>query len=123
MRGTRRRIIRGQPHAWPKPISMPRIIRSAIRKTGSDAVAVAADAPERYAASRWNADYALATSAAETYSLSWTRLTMRLRPRVRRTAWTEVRRRPGGNESEMTGAGRGGKTVPLGYQEPISCDT
>ena len=22
----------------------------------------------------------------------------------------------------MTGAGRGGKTVPLGYQEPISCD-
>ena len=28
----------------------------------------------------------------------------------------------GGNESKMTGAGRGGKTVPLGYQEPISCD-
>jgi hypothetical protein len=22
----------------------------------------------------------------------------------------------------MTGAGRAGKTVPLGYQEPISCD-
>jgi hypothetical protein len=22
----------------------------------------------------------------------------------------------------MTGAGRGGKTVPLGYEEPISCD-
>ena len=22
----------------------------------------------------------------------------------------------------MTGTGRGGKTVPLGYQEPISCD-
>ena len=22
----------------------------------------------------------------------------------------------------MAGAGRGGKTVPLGYQEPISCD-
>ena len=23
----------------------------------------------------------------------------------------------------MTGAGRGGKTVPLSHQEPISCDT
>jgi hypothetical protein len=23
----------------------------------------------------------------------------------------------------MTGTGGGGKTVPLGYQEPISCDT
>jgi len=23
----------------------------------------------------------------------------------------------------MTGAGRGGKTVPLGHKEPISCDT
>jgi hypothetical protein len=23
----------------------------------------------------------------------------------------------------MTGAGRGGKTVPLGYEEPISCNT
>jgi hypothetical protein len=43
--------------------------------------------------------------------------------RARRPAWTEVRRWPGGNESKMTGAGRGGKTVPLGYQEPISCDT
>jgi hypothetical protein len=40
-----------------KPISMPRIIRSAIRKTGTEAVAAAADAPERYAASRWSADY------------------------------------------------------------------
>src|SRR5258707_1223507 len=28
----------------------------------------------------------------------------------------------GGNESKMSGAGRGGKTVPLGHQEPISCD-
>jgi len=43
--------------------------------------------------------------------------------RARRSAWAEVRRRRGGNESKMTGAGRGGKTVPLGYQEPISCNT
>ena len=42
--------------------------------------------------------------------------------RTRRSARAEVRRRPGGNESKMTGAGRGGKTVPLGHQEPISCD-
>src|SRR5437762_10682579 len=42
--------------------------------------------------------------------------------RARRPAWAEVRRRPGGDESKMTGAGRGGKTVPLGHQEPISCD-
>ena len=42
--------------------------------------------------------------------------------RTRRPARAEVRRRPGGNESKMTGAGRGGKTVPLGHQEPISCD-
>src|SRR5580658_6657706 len=58
MPGARRRIIRAQPHAWPKPISMPRIIRSAIRKTGTEAVAAAVDAPERYAASRWSVDYA-----------------------------------------------------------------
>src|SRR5580704_7924303 len=43
--------------------------------------------------------------------------------RARRSAWAEVRRRRGGDESKMTGAGRGGKTVPLGYEEPISCDT
>src|SRR5580658_1962973 len=43
--------------------------------------------------------------------------------RARRSAWAEVRRWRGGNESKMTGAGRGGKTVPLGYQEPISCNT
>ena len=40
--------------------------------------------------------------------------------RTRRPAWPEVWREPGGNESKMTGSGRGGKTVPLGYQEPIS---
>jgi len=39
--------------------------------------------------------------------------------RTRRTARAEVRRWPGGNESKMTGAGRGGKTVPLGHQEPM----
>src|SRR5580693_7654723 len=39
-----------------------------------------------------------------------------------RAAWAEVRRWSGDNESKMTGAGRGGKTVPLGYEEPISCD-
>ena len=43
--------------------------------------------------------------------------------RARRSAWAEVRRRCGGNESKTTGAGRGGKTAPLGYQEPISCNT
>jgi hypothetical protein len=37
-------------------------------------------------------------------------------------ARAEVRRWPEGSESKMTGAGRGGKKVPLGYQEPISCD-
>jgi len=42
--------------------------------------------------------------------------------RTRRPARAEVRRRPRGNESKMTGAGRGGKTVPLDHQEPISCD-
>src|SRR5437879_1385573 len=31
-----------------------------------------------------------------------------------------VWRRLAGSESKMTGAGRGGKTVPLGHQEPIS---
>jgi hypothetical protein len=40
----------------------------------------------------------------------------------RRSARAEVRRRPGDNEFESAGAGRGGKTGPLGYQEPISCD-
>ena len=40
--------------------------------------------------------------------------------RTRRPAWPEVWREFGGNESKMTGSGRGGKTVPLGYQEPIS---
>src|ERR1700730_16779251 len=43
--------------------------------------------------------------------------------RARRPAWTEVWHRPAGNESKMTGTGRGGKTLPLGHQEPISCDT
>jgi hypothetical protein len=43
--------------------------------------------------------------------------------RTRRPARAEVRRRLGGGESKITGAGRGGKTVPLGDQEPISCDT
>ena len=42
--------------------------------------------------------------------------------RMRRAARPEVRRWPERNESKMTGAGGGGKTVPLGYQEPISCD-
>ncbi len=43
--------------------------------------------------------------------------------RVRRAARAEVRRWwPGGNESKMPGAGRGGKTAPLGYQEPIRCN-
>ena len=32
--------------------------------------------------------------------------------RARRTAGAEVRCWPGGKESRMTGAGRGGKTVP-----------
>src|SRR5215831_5320273 len=40
--------------------------------------------------------------------------------RARRAARAEIRRRPGRNESKMTGAGRGGKTVPFGHQEPIS---
>jgi hypothetical protein len=40
-----------------------------------------------------------------------------------RPAWPEVRRRSGDLESEMAGTGRGGKTVPLGRQEPISCNT
>src|SRR4051794_22573222 len=40
----------------------------------------------------------------------------------RRSARAEVRRRPGGNEFELAGAGRGGKTGPLGHQEPIRCD-
>src|SRR5580658_11220124 len=56
-------------------------------------------------------------------NLSWTRLTRGLLPRVRRSARVELRRGFGGSESEMTGAGRGGKTVPLGDQEPISCNT
>src|SRR6201987_3271865 len=42
--------------------------------------------------------------------------------RTRRSARAELRRRPAGSESKMTGAGRGEKTVPLGHQEPISCD-
>ena len=42
--------------------------------------------------------------------------------RTRRPAWSEVWRWPEGGESKMTGTGRGGKTVPLGYQEPISCN-
>src|SRR5215217_6746411 len=40
----------------------------------------------------------------------------------RRSARAEVRRRPGGNEFELAGTGRGGKPGPLGDQEPISCD-
>ena len=40
--------------------------------------------------------------------------------RTRRPARAEVRCRPGGNESKMIGAGRGGKTVPLGHQEPYA---
>ena len=40
-----------------------------------------------------------------------------------RAARTEVLCRSGCDESKMAGAGRGGKTVPLGYEEPISCDT
>src|SRR5258708_19389945 len=42
--------------------------------------------------------------------------------RTRRPARAEVRCRRGGRESKITGASRGGKTVPLGDQEPISCD-
>jgi hypothetical protein len=42
--------------------------------------------------------------------------------RTRRAARAQVRRWPGGGESKMTGAGGGGKTVPLGHQEPIRCD-
>jgi len=42
--------------------------------------------------------------------------------RMRRSAGAEVRCWPGANESRITDAGRGGKTVPLGHQEPISCD-
>src|SRR5580700_3892234 len=40
-----------------------------------------------------------------------------------RAARAEVWCRPVCDESKMAGAGRGGKTVPLGYEEPISCDT
>ena len=40
----------------------------------------------------------------------------------RRPPRAEVRRRFGGKESKMTGAGRGGKTVPLSDQEPVSRD-
>jgi hypothetical protein len=43
--------------------------------------------------------------------------------RIRRSARVEVQRWPGSNVSKMTGAGGGGKTIPLGYPEPISCDT
>ena len=39
--------------------------------------------------------------------------------RMRRSAWADVGRWPGGNESKMAGAGRGEKTVPLGNQEPV----
>jgi hypothetical protein len=41
---------------------------------------------------------------------------------MRRSAWAEVLCVPRDVEVKMTGAGRGGKTVPLGDQEPISCD-
>ena len=41
---------------------------------------------------------------------------------MRRAARAEVWRWPEGNESSITGTGRGGKTVPLGDKEPISCD-
>src|ERR1700677_1382140 len=58
MPGARRRTIRAQPHAWPKPISMPRIIRSAIRKTGTEAVAQADAGPESSSALQWKSDYA-----------------------------------------------------------------
>jgi hypothetical protein len=40
--------------------------------------------------------------------------------RTRRPPRAEVRRWFGGKESKITGAGRGGKTVPLCYQEPVS---
>jgi hypothetical protein len=42
--------------------------------------------------------------------------------RTGRPARAEVWRWPRGCEFEMTGSGRGGKTVPLGYQEPIRCN-
>ena len=99
VRGTRRRIIRAQPHAWPKPISMPRIIRSAIRKTGTEAVAAAADAPERYAASRWSVDYAA--------------LGMRGDPRGRKSGAG-----PGVPKSKMTGTGRGEKRFRSATRNP-----
>src|ERR1700680_1799644 len=41
--------------------------------------------------------------------------------RTWRPARAEVRGWHASSESKMTGAGRGGKTVPLGHQEPISC--
>ena len=40
--------------------------------------------------------------------------------RTRRATRAELRCSPGGNESKMTGVGRGGKTVPLGDEEPVS---
>src|SRR6516165_2501838 len=42
--------------------------------------------------------------------------------RTRRPAREEAWRQPRGCELEMSGSGRGGKTVPLGYQEPICCN-
>ena len=42
--------------------------------------------------------------------------------RTRRPARAELWRRPRGCELELTGSGRGGKTVPLGYQESIRCN-
>jgi len=42
--------------------------------------------------------------------------------RPRPPAWAEVRRRPRDVEFEVSGSGRGGKTVPLAYQEPIPCN-
>src|SRR5258708_35208974 len=42
--------------------------------------------------------------------------------RTRRPPRAELRRWSGGGESKISDAGRGGKTIPLGHQEPISCD-
>ena len=42
--------------------------------------------------------------------------------RTRGAARPEVRRFPGGNESKIAGAGRGGKTAPFGDEEPVSRD-
>ncbi len=42
--------------------------------------------------------------------------------RTRRRARAEVWRWSRDREFELTGSGRGGKAVPLGYQEPIRCN-